>query len=194
MEQLLEIDKDLLLFLNSLHADWLDPAMYWMSQTLFWLPLYLMLAYLLIKNYKQKSWIYFIGIAIVILLTDRITSGFMKPFFERLRPSQEPSLEGFLHLVNNYKGGMFGFASSHAANTFGTAMFFNLVLSANYSWIKWLFVWAFAMTYTRIYLGVHYPGDIVVGALIGLACGWIGYSVSKILKKRLENRQKNSRE
>jgi undecaprenyl-diphosphatase len=125
-----------------------------------------------------------IGIAVAILLTDRITSGFMKPFFERLRPSREPSLEGLVHLVKDsagkiYTGGKFGFASSHAANTFATAIFFWLVFRHRYRWMWVLFVWAFVMTYTRIYLGAHYPGDILVGLLIGLACGWFGYKVQQ---------------
>jgi undecaprenyl-diphosphatase len=188
MDIIVDLDRDLFLYLNNLHTAWLDPIMLWITKTIAWLPLYLFLLFLIIKNYKKQSWIPLLGIAITILLADQITSGFMKPFFERLRPSREPSLEGLVHLVDGYTGGLYGFASSHAANTLGTAIFFFLLFRAKYAWIKWLFLWATLMTYTRIYLGVHYPGDIVVGALIGLACGWGGYSLVKIIKKKIEIR------
>lgn len=189
LEWLKELDRDLLLYLNSFHTPFLDPVMFWITKTLFWLPLYLFLLFLTIKYFKKDWWIVIIGIALAILLTDRITSGFMKPFFERLRPSREPSLQGLVHLVQDsagrfYTGGKFGFASSHAANTFATAMFFWLVFRHRYRWMWVLFVWATVMTYTRIYLGAHYPGDILVGLLIGLACGWLGYTVQQWIWQR----------
>ncbi|MFZ2905816.1 MAG: phosphatase PAP2 family protein [Cyclobacteriaceae bacterium] len=190
LDKLLELDRELLLYLNSFHAAWLDPVMLWVTKTLFWLPLYLFLLYLVIKDYKKNSWIVLIGIALSILLADQITSGFMKPFFERLRPSREPSLQGLVHLVNGYKGGRYGFASSHAANTFATALFFWLLFKEQYRWMWVLFVWALVMTYTRIYLGVHYPGDILVGMLVGLASGWCGFMMQKVIinsKLKIQN-------
>lgn len=185
MDSLVELDKELLLLLNSFHTPWLDPIMFWLTKTIVWLPLYLFLLYLSIKEYKKQTWIVLVGIGVTILLGDQITSGFMKPFFERLRPSQEPSLEGLIHLVNGYKGGRFGFASGHAANTFGTATFFFLVFKDRYPLMKWIFLWAALMTYTRIYLGVHYPGDILVGGLIGCLIGWIGYKIFSFLKTKM---------
>lgn len=185
LETLIELDKELLLFLNSFHTPWLDPIMFWITKTLFWLPLYLFLLFLVIKNFKKDAWIVLIGIAITILLADQITSGFMKPFFARLRPSREPSLQGLVHLVNGYTGGKYGFASSHAANTFATALFFWLLFKDRYRWVWILFVWAVVMTYTRIYLGAHYPGDILVGLLIGLGAAWTGFKIQqKIWNKR----------
>lgn len=185
MESILELDRELFLFLNSLHADWLDPIMFWITKTIVWLPLYVFLLYLSIKEFKKQTWIVLVSIGLVILLADQATSGLMKPFFERLRPSQDPNLQGLIHLVNGYKGGKFGFASGHAANTFGTATFFYLIFRNKHHWIKWIFVWAGLMTYTRIYLGVHYPGDILVGALVGFTMGWIGYRVHSFLFKKI---------
>jgi undecaprenyl-diphosphatase len=186
MESILELDRDLLLYLNSYHVDWLDPIVLVITKTTAWLPLYLFLLWLIIKNYGKQSWIPLVGIGITILLADQITSGIMKPFFERLRPSREPSLTGLVHLVDGYTGGKFGFASSHAANTFGTATFFSLLFRERYNWVKWLFLWAAVMTYTRIYLGVHYPGDIVVGGLIGVLAGWVGFITQQKLSTKFK--------
>ncbi len=182
IEQLIEWDKELLIFLNSFHTPWLDPVMMLITKTFFWLPLYAFLIYLMFRNFKKETWFILIGAAITILLCDQITSSFMKPFFARLRPSQDPSMAGLLHHVDNYKGGLYGFASGHAANTFGVALFVWLTLKPIYKWMWVIFIWAALMTYTRIYLGVHFPGDIIVGATLGLGCGWIGYRASNYLR------------
>jgi undecaprenyl-diphosphatase len=184
MQTLIELDKKLLLFLNGLHHPFLDPIMFYSTKTFFWLPLYLFLIFLIFKNYKKDGWFILLGAVVTIVLADQITTSVLKPLFARFRPSQEPSLQGLVHLVNGYKGGLYGFASSHAANTFGTALFVWLVLKTFYKGVGWVFIWAVFMTYTRIYLGVHYPGDIIVGAGIGLGCGWLGYSVTRWLIDR----------
>ncbi|NOS57035.1 MAG: phosphatase PAP2 family protein [Cyclobacteriaceae bacterium] len=178
MEELLELDKRLLLFLNGWNSPFFDSVMLTLTETFVWTPLYAILIYLVIKIYGKSSIWILLGVALTILLCDRITSGFMKPFFARLRPSHEPGLEGLLHLVNDYRGGLYGFASSHAADTFGVAMFVWLSLKKYYRWIWVVFVWAALMTYTRIYLGVHYPSDILVGALIGMTLGWLSFKGS----------------
>jgi undecaprenyl-diphosphatase len=188
IDKLIELDKELLIYLNSFHVDWLDPAVLLVTETFFWLPLYLFLLYLIIKTYGKESWIPLLAIAITIFLTDRITAGLMKPYFARLRPSNEPSLEGLIHLVRNskgdfYLGGLYGFASSHAANTLATATFFWLLFRKTRKWIVWMFPWAIVMTYTRIYLGVHYPGDILVGGILGVACGWVGFKIFQKTKE-----------
>jgi undecaprenyl-diphosphatase len=196
MEALIELDREVLIYLNSFHASWLDPIMLFITKTFVWLPLYLFLLYLIILEYKKDFWIVLLGITITIALANTITSELMKPYFERLRPSRDPSLEGLLHLVKErgkfYKGGLYGFASSHAANTLGTAIFFFLTFRHTHRWIGLLFIWAVVMTYTRIYLGVHYPGDILVGGVIGILSGWFGFKLVGWITDWKTKRQANT--
>ncbi|MCU0382467.1 MAG: phosphatase PAP2 family protein [Cyclobacteriaceae bacterium] len=187
MEKLLETDEKILLWLNQFHLPWLDNCMIWLTKTFVWTPLFLFLLYLLYKIYRKNIWFPLAGISITLFATDRITSGFMKPFFARLRPSHEPTLESVLHIVDGYRGGMYGFASSHAANTMGIAFFLWLLLHKKYPKIYWLFVWSLFMGYTRIYLGVHYPGDVVVGFIVGLLSAFISFSILKYIAKRYFN-------
>jgi undecaprenyl-diphosphatase len=183
IESLQELDKKVFLYLNGLHTPWLDPIIFYATDTYIWIPVYLFLLYMILREYRNDSWAPLAGILITILLADRITSGLMKPFFERLRPSRDPSLQGMVHIVNGYVGGMFGFASSHAANTFGLATFLWLLFRHSKKWISILFLWAVTVAYTRIYLGVHYPGDIIIGMLIGFLAALCGYGIFQWLKK-----------
>lgn len=189
MYELLELDKKILLWLNGFHSPGIDSVMILMTKTIFWLPLYLVLTYLLFKRFKVEGWFVLAAAGLSILLADQITSGFMKPFFARLRPSQEPSLVGLIHLVNGYKGGLYGFASSHAANTFAISFLIWRVFKDTSRWAALLFLWALVMSYTRIYLGVHYPGDITIGALVGILSGWIGFKFFQWLRAKREKRK-----
>lgn len=189
IDQLIALDKELFLFLNGLHTPWLDPIMWLFTETLFWLPFYLFLLFHIVKEHKMMSLAVLLGITFTILLSDQITSGLMKPYFNRLRPSHEPSLEGMVHLVNGYRGAVYGFASSHAANTFGIATFLYMLFRISKPWMAWLFPWAAMVSYTRIYLGVHYPADIVAGAAVGICCGWISFKLFKIGRDRIEKRK-----
>jgi len=178
MEAIKHWDEQLFLYLNGLHQDWLDPIMYALTGKLIWIPLYAFFVYLIIKNYKKSSLWVLAGIGLAILMADQTASGFMKPFFERLRPCHDHRFEDLMY---NYGGcgGMYGFVSSHAANTFALAIYLNLTFGHRYKGFRWLYLWAAFISYTRIYLGVHYPSDIVVGTLVGLLAGWAGWFVAR---------------
>ncbi|MCP4461135.1 MAG: phosphatase PAP2 family protein [Cytophagales bacterium] len=170
IEQLKNIDEQLFIWLNGLGHPALDGIMIFLSAKLVWIPLYGLLLFLLYKHYGIQFWKPLLAVVIVIVIADQTTSGFMKPFFERLRPCRDPLLEGLVINVGKC-GGNYGFASSHAANTFGLAsIFFFLTLNKKYFW---LFAWAGLVSYSRVYLGVHFPGDILVGGIIGLGAGWL---------------------
>lgn len=189
MEEILELDRELFMELNSnFRHPFLDQLMMFFSTTYAWIPLHLLLLYLLIRNFRKQTWVWLVAIALTILLADQITSSLMKPFFERLRPSHEPSIADQVNIVNQYRGGRFGFASSHAANTFGIATLMWLVLKMYRPWIGFIFLWALLVGYTRIYLGVHYPGDIVVGFAIGFFCALVAYYLCLYLKKYLDRK------
>lgn len=186
MDKIIELDKKLFLFLNGFHTDELDSVMLLITKTNFWTPLYLLLIYFIFKRYNSEGWLILAGAAIMIILSDQITSSLMKPFFARLRPSHDPSLQGLVHLVDDYRGGLYGFASSHAANTFATALFVWLLFRDSVKWSWVIFIWAVLIAYTRIYLGVHFPGDILGGAMVGLGCGYVGFQFCKWLAKKFK--------
>jgi undecaprenyl-diphosphatase len=178
MDKLSALDEEIFLFLNGLHASWLDQPVFLISKTILWIPLYAFLLYVIYKEYGNESWIILIGLALTITLSDQITTSLMKPFFARLRPSHDPDLQGMIHFVNDYRGSRFGFASSHAANTFGTATFLYMLMHTRRKGIFVLFFWALLVSYTRIYLGVHYPGDIIAGGIVGTLCAVVLYYIT----------------
>lgn len=174
LDFLIQIDQEIFLFLNQeLRHESLDKFWFLISETWVWYPLYAFLIFLLWKTYKKKIWICLIIIVLTITCADGFTSQFMKPYFKRPRPSQDEILKKETKVVkdwdgNEYRGGAYGFASSHAANTFAVAMLMFLLLAKRWKYIYLLFLWAFIVSYSRIYLGVHYPLDILVGAFVGI--------------------------
>lgn len=188
IEYLTELDKDIFIYLNGFHTPFLDSVMLLVSEKLVWLPLYLYMMYLIFRDHGKEGWLALIGITLTIVIADQVASSFMKPYFARLRPSHEPSLQSLIHVVG-YKGKKFGFASSHAANTFGAATFLFLLFRKTKKWIAILFAWAALVTYSRIYLGVHYPGDIFVGSIVGVLAALAGFTLFRWLKKIADKRK-----
>lgn len=177
IEQLKDWDAQLFLQMNNVGHPALDSVALLLSAKLVWIPLYVWLIFLLYKHYGVQFWKPLLAIIVVIVISDQVTASFMKPFFERLRPCHDPLLEGLMINVGKC-GGRYGFASSHAANTFGLASFF-LFLTGMKKY-RWLLLWATLISYSRIYLGVHFLGDVLVGGLIGVGAGWL---VALVLKR-----------
>lgn len=180
------IDTQLFLWLNGLHAGWLDKVMVSITETWPWIPLFILLIFMVFKQYGKRGWWVLLAVALVLLCSDQLSAHVCKPLFHRLRPCFNPELEGLVHLPKGLPGGRYGFVSSHAANTFAVAAFLTPVLRQSYKHVGWwLFAWAFISSYTRIYIGVHYPGDIVGGAALGIIFGWIFW---RLLKNHLDRR------
>ena len=176
LHQLLEFDKNLLLCLNSYHSPLWDNFFLIITNTTVWIPLCLTLAYVFVKNHSVRGVWFVVFIAILIVLCDQISSGLFKPFFERLRPSREPFLRDIVHIVGNKRGGMYSFVSSHATNSFGLATFLSLVFRNRWFNVT-IFFWATVFSYSRIYLGLHYPGDIIGGAILGISLVGVVYTL-----------------
>lgn len=147
--------------------------------------MYLIFLYLLYRNYKNEAFLIFLAAIAAIGLADSLSVALFKDVFMRYRPSHNPSLEGLVHIVNNYKGGDYGFISSHAANTFALAVVLNHFLKNHYRYFPYfIFPWAILVCYSRIYLGVHYPGDIIVGAMFGSLVAFCVIQLYKYIKKK----------
>ena len=180
LEQIDIWDKEFIIWLNAWHNPTADILMTWASHTTIWIPFYAFLMFLLLRVMGRKSVFYILGIILVIILADQFTSSFMKPYFARLRPCH--SEIGSLLVLPNGCGGKFGFVSSHAANTFGLAMFWWLSLRKHYKVMYLLFFWAGIVSFSRMYLAAHYFTDVFVGGLVG---AFFAYLVFKIPEKIL---------
>ena len=186
MGALSTIDSDLFLFLNGLHTDWMDKAMTLITDMWVWMPLYFLLIYWTVKQYGKRWWWIVLSVCVVVLCSDQLASHVCKPLFQRLRPCYNSDFQDFIYLPKGLAGGKYGFVSSHAANTFAVATFLTAVLTKSRPWTAiLLFFWAFVSSYSRIYIGFHYPGDIVCGAVLGVLVGMVLWKVFQLtLQKR----------
>lgn len=174
------------LWLNSFHSPFWDTIMFWVTYRFTWIPLYLFIVYFLFKNIRQDFVRSLLFVLISVGLADRITSGLMKPYFQRFRPCHDPVIQHIVHVVGNC-GGQFGFVSSHASNSF--ALVASLVIlfktyKIENKLIVFLLIWAIIVSYSRIYVGVHFPSDILVGGLIGFLIPFIIYPVITLFKHK----------
>ena len=188
--KILDIDRYLLLSLNGSDSLFWDGCMQVYTSMIVWMPLAVVLLYVILKNNSVKDFfILLLMVALVVLCTDQISSGFCKPFFERWRPTNDPVLMYAVDVVNEIREGKYGFTSSHAANSFGLATFFSLLIRKRTFTIS-IILWACMNAFTRIYLGVHYPGDILGGTLIGVTVGWAVYKLYSYIQKRQNRRMR----
>jgi undecaprenyl-diphosphatase len=181
IESITALDTDLFLFLNGIHNSFFDTIMYWVSHKFFWIPFYIFLIYLLFRHYGLKTAGILTAIILVTFtLTNTLSVEAFKNVFERPRPCHNELISSQVHLIDNHCGGKWGFVSSHASNVFGLAMLIFILLRKKIKRIGfWIFFWAAAVSYSRIYLGVHYPLDLVCGALLGILVALIAYGLAK---------------
>ena len=192
-ERLIHIDTEILLAINGWHAPWADTLMWIISAKETWIPLYVLLIGLLVWRYRQPAttrvkWMQKVPACVLMIIViglavgaaDFIASGILKDWVARPRPSRVPELEGVLHLVNGYKSGRYGFVSSHAANTMACGLLFSLIWRKKITTCG-LMLWVAANCYSRMYLGVHYPLDILGGLIVGALVAWAAFVMLKSL-------------
>ncbi len=179
----MELDLRLLLMTNGGHSLFADGLMSAITQASTWIPLYISLVYLVIKNNENMRQVVliFCCAGLCVLLADGVSSGIIKPLIGRFRPSRDPLIMYRVDIVNQYRGGMYGFFSSHAANTFSIFVFMALLVK-NRIFTIFMLSWTLLNCFSRLYLGVHYPGDIIVGLVWG---GVVGLSVYYLLYRRI---------
>ena len=207
MDYLIHIDQQWLLAINGWHSEWADILMWYISKSTTWLPLYALLVGLIVYRFGILSpslcregrrgssllrvLIILAGFAVAVGVSDFVSSGIIKPWVCRLRPTHEPALAGMLHLVNGYTGGMYGFVSSHAANTMACALLFALLYRNKYATVG-LMLWVALNCYSRMYLGVHYPADIIGGLAIGALMATLTYGMVRRLVEHVDERSEGA--
>jgi undecaprenyl-diphosphatase len=188
LHQLNLLDQKLLLLINGFNSPFMDEVMWLISSKLIWIPLYAVLIFFLIRERKWNFWITLLSIGLLILLSDQ-ASVFIKDSVMRLRPTHNPVIGNLIHIVHQYTGGDYGFVSSHASNSFAVATFISLFFKKRWLTIS-MFCWAATISYSRMYLGVHYPLDVLCGAILGTGIGIVVYNAELWGQRKVEIRSR----
>jgi membrane-associated phospholipid phosphatase len=182
MKQLITYDQHLFKIINdqwsNVFFDWLMP---WLRNSEMWYPLYLFLILFVIVNFKKTGWWWILFAVGTIIICDFVSSKIIKENIIRLRPCNDPDIASWIHVLVGYRPQSSGFTSSHATNHFGIAMFLYLTLKRHYkTWPALFFFWAFSISFAQVYVGVHYPFDVICGGAIGILIGYLsGKSFNK---------------
>lgn len=183
LQGIIETDRLATLAMNGSDSLFMDGVAFMFSGKLIWIPLILSLFYLVMKNNQPKSFFIIVGMMILtIAMADQVSSSVIKPLVMRLRPSQDPIMLNMVDTVKGYRGGQFGFVSSHAANSFAIVTFLMLLIKEKWFGMS-IFLWAVLNSLSRVYLGVHFVGDILCGALLGVVVGLLVYGLFRLLAK-----------
>ena len=178
IEFLNNIDTEIFLIFNGHHTVFLDRFMTLFTDRFIWVPMYAVVLVIMMRALPpRKALMYIVALVAAIALTDQTCATVIRPLVERLRPSNlDNPLSALTQIVGGYRGGSYGFPSCHAANSFALATFLALVVRRR-GFVAFIMVWAAVNSYSRLYLGVHYPGDLFVGAVIGSGSAWLCYSI-----------------
>ena len=186
LQRLIDIDKQVMLALNGSDSLYMDGVMKVYTSTSVWIPVALVLLFIVLKNNRPRTAILTIlAVALTIVATDQVSSHLIKPLVARLRPCNDPTIMHLIDTVNGYRSGGYSFTSSHACNSFGIFAIVSLIIR-NRALSLSLLLWASINSYSRIYLGVHFPGDILCGAIIGTIIGSMVYLLYASVRKRIE--------
>ena len=186
LQRLVDIDKQVMLALNGSNSLYMDGVMKIYTTTVVWIPVALVLLFVVLKNNSPRVALFSVlAVTLTFVATDQVSSHLIKPLVARLRPCQDPT---FMHLIdtfNNYRSGGYSFTSSHACNSFGLFAIISLTIR-NRALSLSLLLWAVLNSFSRIYLGVHFPGDILCGSILGCVIGTVMYLLYNFVRKKVE--------
>lgn len=188
IEKILQYDTELFIYLNSLGTPTWDP--FWLAYTgkFNWIPFYALLLYLIFRQIGKKPMLITLVVVFFMILATDQTTNLFKHGLHRLRPCHLAEIIDSMRLVRDGCGGRFGFFSGHASNTMAAAIFIGLMLKNKYKYLQYiLIVWAFLMAYSRVYIGVHYPLDIVMGMSFGALMGYVFYKLNLFAMRKILN-------
>lgn len=188
IDALNQLDIRFFLWLNGRYLPWLDPIMIWITERNSWIPFYALLIGWLIYQYRKQAAAIILTIVVSVALADQVASSIIKPLTHRLRPCHELALQKLIHPVLEC-GGQYGFCSSHASTTFALATSLWLMLGKTHPWLRWGFLWAAVVSYSRIYVAAHYPLDVLAGTGVGVLAAAISVTGLRKWQARSESRK-----